>query len=122
MEGKRKEADKEFGIGHMIVRIIVSAITLAVVAFLTPGFTISGIWPLLIASAVIGVIDYLIEKLTGFDATPFGRGITGFLVSAAIIYLTSYIVSGFNISMLSAIIAALIIGVINMILPGRKVL
>lgn len=122
MEGRRNEEDKGFGIGHMIARVIVSAITLAVVAFLTPGFTIDGIWPLLIAAVLIGVIDYLIEKFTGFDASPFGRGITGFLVSAAIIYLTGYIVAGFNISLLSSIIAALVIGVINMILPGRKVL
>ncbi|MCM8710280.1 phage holin family protein [Clostridium sp. SYSU_GA19001] len=113
---------KGFGIGHMIVRIVVSAVVLAIVAFLTPGFTISGIWPLLLAAIVIGVIDYLIEKITGFDASPFGRGIIGFIVSAAIIYFTGYIVSGFSISIGSAIIAAVIIGVINIILPGRAVL
>lgn len=117
-----EEKNKGFGIGHMIARVLVSAVVLAVVAFLTPGFTISGIWPLLLAAVIIGVIDYLIERFTGFDASPFGRGIIGFIVSAAIIYFTGYIVTGFSISIVSAIIAALIIGVINMILPGRAVL
>lgn len=122
MDDRKKTGNESFGIGHMIARIIVSAIVLAVVAFLTPGFTIDGIWPLILAAVVIGVIDYAIERFTGFDASPFGRGITGFLVSAAIIYLTSYIVRGFSIGIVSSLIAALIIGVINMILPGRQVL
>lgn len=122
MDDRKKTGNEGFGIGHMIARIIVSAIVLAVVAFLTPGFTIDGIWPLILAAVVIGVIDYAIERFTGFDASPFGRGITGFLVSAAIIYLTSYIVRGFSIGIVSSLIAALIIGVINMILPGRQVL
>ncbi len=122
MADNRVNDDRGFGIGHMIARIVVSAIVLAVVAFLTPGFTINNIWTLIIAAVVIGGIDYLIERIAGFDATPFGRGITGFIVSAAIIWITGYIVPGFSISILSAIIAALIIGVINMILPGRAVL
>jgi uncharacterized membrane protein YvlD (DUF360 family) len=122
MEDRKRDEGRGFGIGSMITRILVSAVVLAVVAFLTPGFTIDGIWTLLIAAVVIGGIDYLIERFTGFDATPFGRGIIGFIVSAAIIYATSYIVTGFNIGLVSSIVAALIIGVINMMLPGRKVL
>lgn len=122
MEGNKRNDSRGFGIGHMIARILVSAVVLAVVAFLTPGFTIDSIWTLLIAAAVIGAIDYLIERIAGFDASPFGRGITGFIVAAAIIYLVRYIIPGYNIGIVSAIIAALIIGVINAIMPGRAVL
>jgi uncharacterized membrane protein YvlD (DUF360 family) len=122
MDDRKTHQDSNFSIGGFIARVIVSALVLAVVAFLTPGFTINGIWPLLIASAVIAAVDTLIQKFTGFDASPFGRGISGFLVSAAIIYLTSYIVTGFNVGIVSALIAALIIGVINAIIPGRKVM
>ena len=122
MAEERREENKGFGIGQMITRIVVSAIVLAVVAFLTPGFAISGIWALLVAAVVIGGLDYLIERFTGFDASPFGRGITGFAVSAAIIYATGYFVRGVAVSFWGAIIAAAVIGVINMIIPGRKVL
>jgi putative membrane protein len=116
----RRNDDKGFSIGHMIVRIIVSAIVLAVTAFLTPGFAIDGLWPLLVAAVVIGVVDYLIERFTGFDASPFGRGVIGFIVSAAIIYLTGFFVRGVRVSIVGALIAALVIGIINMLLPGRK--
>jgi putative membrane protein len=122
MEDNRRNDNRGFGIGHMIARILVSAVVLAVVAFLTPGFTINSIWTLLIAAVVIGGIDYLIERIAGFDASPFGRGITGFIVSAAIIWVTRYIVPGFNVGIISAIIAALVIGVINAIIPGKSVL
>jgi uncharacterized membrane protein YvlD (DUF360 family) len=122
MEDNKRNDNRGFGIGHMIARILVSAVVLAVVAFLTPGFTINSIWTLLIAAVVIGAIDYLIERIAGFDASPFGRGITGFIVSVAIIYLIRYIIPGYNIGIVSAIIAALIIGIINAIMPGRAVL
>ncbi|MEW9124635.1 MAG: phage holin family protein [Thermotaleaceae bacterium] len=121
MEEKRKEK-REIGIGSMIIRILVSMIVLAVAAFFTPYFSIAGFGPLLFAAIAIGVIDYLIEMFTGFDASPFGRGITGFLVSALIIYLTGVLVGGVYVNWLGAILAALVIGLINMIIPGRKVM
>jgi putative membrane protein len=124
MEERRNDnnTNKGAGIGSMIMRVLVSAVVLAVVAFLTPGFTINGIWPLLIAAVVIGLIDWAIQKFTGFDASPFGRGISGFIVSAAVIYFTGYLVAGFHVGIISAIIAALIIGIINAIIPGRSVM
>lgn len=122
MSENRGDNRTSFGIGHMIIRIVVSAIVLAVVAFFTPGFTINNIWSLILAAAVIGILDYLIERVTGFDATPFGRGITGFVVSAAIIYFTGYLIAGVGVTFWGAIIAALVIGIINMLIPGRKVL
>jgi putative membrane protein len=118
----RNKDNTGFGIGHMIIRILVSAVVLAVVAFLTPGFTINGIWPLLLAAVFIGGIDYLIERFTGFDASPFGRGLTGFIVSAVIIYAAGYFINGVRVGIISSIIAAAVIGIINAIIPGRAVL
>lgn len=115
----RSRNDGSFSIGHALMRLLGTAIVLAVTAFLTPGFTIDDIWTLVIASIVITVLDYLIERLTGIDASPFGRGIVGFIVSAAIIYFTQYFVSGFDVTFWGAIIGALVIGVINALTPGR---
>lgn len=71
------------------------------------------------AAIVIAVLDYLIQKFTGVNASPFGRGITGFIVAAIILYATKFIVPGFNISLWGAIIGALVIGIIDVIIPGR---
>ncbi|NFK13132.1 phage holin family protein, partial [Clostridium botulinum] len=99
--------------------LIVSMVVLSVTAFFTPGFTISGFWAVLLAAVIISAIDYLVEKLMGVDASPFGRGLKGFVISAIIIYLTQFLVPTMRVSIVGAIIAALVIGVIDAILPGR---
>ena len=113
------ERTQGFSIGQLIVRWLVGAIVLAVTAFLTPGFTISGIWSLIIAAAVIAVLDYLVQRVLGVDATPFGRGLTGFIVAAVIIYVVKFFVTGYDVTVLGAILGALVYGVINLLIPGR---
>ena len=55
-------------------RLIVAAIVLAVTAFFTPGFHINSIWALALAAIVLTVLDYIIAKFTGIQASPFGKG------------------------------------------------
>lgn len=117
---RNTERKKEFNLGEMILRVVITAIVIAIAAFFTPGFTIDGLWSVLLAAVVIGVLDYLIQRFTGIDASPFGRGITGFLLTALILYLTQFVVNGFNISIWGALIGALVIGIIDAIMPGRN--
>ncbi|WP_416198874.1 MAG: Phage holin family protein [Sporanaerobacter sp.] len=115
----RTRDTKNTSIGEIFLRIIITAIIVGVAALLTPGFTINGMWSLIIASIVIALLDYFIQKIAGVDASPFGRGITGFIISAIILYATKFIVPGFNISIWGAIIGALVIGILDAIIPGR---
>lgn len=115
----RDSRTEDWSIGELIIRLIVTAIVVGIAAFLTPGFSIDNLWSLIMAAVVIAVLDYLIQKFTGVNASPFGRGITGFIVSAIILYATKFIVPGFNISVWGAIIGALVIGIIDVIIPGR---
>lgn len=108
-----------FNITHFAIRLVVGAVVLCITAALTPGFTINGIWPLILASIVLAALDYLAFKLLGVNATPFGRGISGFILAAVIIYVTKFFISGYDISITSAIIGAFIYGVIDAIIPGR---
>lgn len=109
---------KDWNIGEIIIKILVSAIVIGVASFLTPGFSIENLWSLVLAAVVIGILNYLIQKFTGVHASPFGRGLTGFLVASLILYLTKFFVPGFNISVWGALIGALVIGIIDMIVPG----
>jgi uncharacterized membrane protein YvlD (DUF360 family) len=117
---RNRSRDNEFNIGEMLLRILITAVVVAIAAYFTPGFTIDGLWSVLLAAVVIGVLDYLIQRFTGIDASPFGRGIAGFLVAAIILYVTQFIVPGFNISIWGAIIGALVIGIVDAIMPGRN--
>ncbi|WP_251859794.1 phage holin family protein [Clostridium sp. Marseille-Q2269] len=116
---ERKNNNNSNGIMGYIIRLIVAMIVLSITAFLTPGFTISGFWAVLLAAVIISAIDYLIEKFMGVDASPFGKGIKGFIVSAIVIYLAQFLVPTMRVSIIGALIAALVIGIIDAIIPGR---
>ena len=105
---------------QVLGRLVTAAIVLAITAFFTPGFTINNIWSLAIAAIVLTLIDYLIVKFTGLDATPFGKGFVGFILAAVILYVTQYFVAGYSISWIAAIIGALIYGIVDYIIPGTQ--
>lgn len=108
-----------FSITQFVVRLIVATIVLAITAALTPGFRVSGFWPLLFGALVLSVLDYLALRLLGIQASPFGKGITGFIMAAVIIYATQFFVTGFAVSLWGALIGALIYGIVDAIIPGK---
>ena len=118
MENKEKKGTISSLTG-LIVRFLVTAVILAVTSFLTPGFKIVGLWSIIVAAVVISVIDYLVEKLMRVDASPFGKGIKGFVIAAVILYIAQFIVPGMRVSIIGAILASVVIGVLDAILPGR---
>ncbi|MDD4378209.1 MAG: phage holin family protein [Eubacteriales bacterium] len=103
----------------IVGRLIASAVVLAITAFFTPGFTIENIWSLIIAAVVLTVLDYIVAKLLKTDASPFGRGITGFILAAVVIYATKFIVTGYDVTLFGAILGAIIFGIADAIIPGR---
>lgn len=105
---------------QIIGRLVASSIVLAITAFFTPGFSINNIWSLIIAAIVLTVIDYLIIKFTGLQASPFGKGFVGFALAAITLYITQFFVAGYTISWMAAIIGALIYGVIDYFIPGNQ--
>ena len=107
-------------IGQIIGRLIAAAVILAITAFFTPGFQINNIWSLAVAAVVLTLLDYLIVKFTGLNASPFGKGFIGFVLSVVVLYVTQYFVAGYTISWVAAIIGAVIYGVVDYFLPGEQ--
>jgi putative membrane protein len=108
-----------FSITHFIIRLIVGAIVLFITQAVTLGFSIRGFWTLLLAALVLAILDHLVERLLGVDATPFGRGISGFILAALIIYVIKFIVPGYSVTIVGALLGALIYGLVDLIIPGR---
>ena len=119
-ENIRSSSSNMSTVGQVIGRFVTAAIVLAITAFFTPGFSINNIWTLAIAAIVLTLIDYLIVKFTGLEATPFGKGFVGFILAAVTLYVTQYFVTGYSISWIAAIIGALIYGVVDYIIPGNQ--
>lgn len=108
------------GVLQFVGRFITAAVVLAITAFFTPGFQIENIWTLAVATLVLTIIDFLITKFTGLNASPFGKGFVGFILSAVTLYVTQYFVAGYTISWVAAIVGALIYGVVDYLLPGDQ--
>lgn len=100
-------------------KTLIVAVVLVIVSLLTPGFSIRGLWSFLIAAVVISALDYLAERFMGVDASPFGKGLTGFLISVVIIYLTQFFVPNMSVSILGAILGALVIGILDAVFPSK---
>ena len=115
---QRKDSNGNSFIGW-IVRLILFAIVLGITSFFTPGFSINGLWSFLLAAFIITVVDYLIESFMGVDASPFGKGIKGFVIAAIIIYLAQFLVPNMRVSIIGSILAAVVIGIIDAILPAK---
>ena len=105
---------------QIVGRLITAAIVLAITAFFTPGFQISNFWSLAVEAVVLTIIDYLVSKFTGIQASPFGKGFVGFVLSVVVLYVTQYFVAGYSISWMSAIIGAIIYGIVDYFLPGEQ--
>ena len=117
-----KSMSTDWSVAGIIIRLIASAVVLAITAFLIPGFSISGVGSLIVAAVVLTIMDYLFVKLLGIEASPFGRGIVGFVSAALILYLTQFFVAGYSISVLSAVIGAIVYGIVTYLIPGNEVL
>ncbi|AAK79915.1 uncharacterized membrane protein YvlD (DUF360 family) [Clostridium acetobutylicum] len=120
-----REPQKDVGKGNnslmrWVGRLVLFAIILAITSFLTPGFSIRGFWTFVLASVVITGLDYLVESFMKVDASPFGKGLKGFIISAVIIYLAQFLVPNMRVSIIGAILASLVIGVIDAIIPSRS--
>lgn len=124
MSNQQKQSSKsvttDWNVAGIVIRLIASAVVLAITAFLTPGFAIGSIGTLIVAAIVLTVLDYLFVKLLGIDASPFGRGIVGFVAAALILYLTQFFVPGYSITVLSAIIGAIVYGIVTYLIPGNE--
>ena len=120
MSNSQSETNQNTGssVWQIVGRLIAAAVVLAITAFFTPGFTINNIWALAIATIILAIMDYLIAKFTGIQASPFGKGFVGFALAAITLYVTQFFVAGYSISWIAAIIGALIYGVVDYLIPG----
>lgn len=101
-----------------IVRFVVSALVLMLVAWLLPGIRVAGFTGALIAAIVIAVLGYLIELALGDRISPRSRGIVGFLVAAVVIYVAQFVIPAYlSVSLLGALLAAFVIGLVDAFVP-----
>jgi putative membrane protein len=113
---------------RMIVHWLLNAIALMIVAYVIPGFHVSGILAALIAAVIIGLLNATIGlflKVITFPLTVVTLGIFWFVVNAIILKLASMFSPGFTIigfapAFWGAIVLAIINLIVRWIMPRRE--
>ena len=104
----------------MLIRWLVNACTLMLVAYLVPGIVVSGLFAALVAAVVIGLVNATIGiflKVITFPLTVVTLGIFWLVINALMLMLASAIVPGFQVSgFWAAFFGALLLSIINSLL------
>jgi len=101
-----------------IVRFIVSAIVLMVVAWILPDIRVSGFVGALIAAVVIAILGYLAETILGNRVSPRSRGLVGFVTAAVVIYLAQFIIPNLlSVGIVGALLTAFVVGLVDAFVP-----
>jgi putative membrane protein len=84
----------------LLVHWLLSALALLIVSRIVPGFQVDGLWPALIASLVIGLLNAtvgLFLKIITFPLSILTLGIFLLVINGLMILLASGIVRGFHV-------------------------
>ena len=105
---------------RLIIHWLLSALALIIVAYLVPGFEISGIKAALIAALVFGLVNStlgLLLKILTFPFILLTLGLFWFVINAMMLQLTAMFVPGFRIiGFATAFVGAIVFSLVNMVL------
>lgn len=109
-----------------VVTLLVTSLSLLIVARLNVGLEIRDTGTALVAALVLGLLNALLRPVLGFIFFPLTiltLGLFAIVLNAIILYLASALVPGFRLrGALSALIGAVLLGILNwlifLIIPG----
>lgn len=104
---------------QLIIKILVNAVAISIAAFFSP-MRVTNYKAAIMASIVIAILDWSINRFLGIKASPVGRGAVGFVTAAIIIFITGKVVDGFSAGIIGSLIGAFVIGIVNSLIPGDK--
>jgi putative membrane protein len=105
---------------QLLIRWLVSALSLIIVTYLVPGIKVNGFVTALIAALVIGLVNATIGfvlKMLTLPLTVVTLGLAWLIINALMLMLASYLVTGFRVSGFgAAFIGSIVLSVVNWLL------
>ena|SRR5579864_7786815 len=104
---------------HLLLRLIINAIVLYLIALYVPGFHISGFMAAVIAAIIFGLVNAIIRPivlLLSLPATILTLGLFVIVINAFLFWLTIWITPGFRVDgFVPALIGAIIMMIVSML-------
>jgi len=85
----------------LLLRWVISAGALLLIAYFIPGFIVSGFYTALIAALILGLLNAIIRPIVHIFALPITiltLGLFSLVINALMMLLTSTIVKGFEVA------------------------
>jgi putative membrane protein len=85
---------------RLLISWVISAAALAFAAWILDSFVIDDFWTLVLASAVFGIVNFLVKPILTFIALPLiilTLGVAYFFVNMAMLAITDWLIDGFEI-------------------------
>lgn len=102
---------------NLIIRFVLFAIAVMIVAWIVPGISVSGFLGALIVSVVLGLINAVVKPVVYFISIPINvltLGLFSFVINALLLMLAGYITPGFSVNgFLSALIGSILLSVLG---------
>lgn len=96
----------------IILRLVINALVLMLLAYLIPGISVSSFWIALLAALVLGILNALVRPLLIILTLPINIltiGLFTFIINTFLLWLTSAMIGGFEIvSFTSALLGAVL--------------
>ena len=106
----------------LLFQWLLYAIALMIVSRIVPGFTVTGLWPAMIASLVIGLLNATVGfflKIVTFPLSILTLGVFLLVINGLMILLASNIVRGFYVSgFVPAFWGAVVLALLGMVIRG----
>lgn len=108
----------------LILRWIINALALLTLTYILPGITVSGFYAALIAALILGIINAILRPILILLTLPINiltLGLFTFIINGFLFWFVGTIVKGFEVQgFWTALIGALIMTLINAIIPSEK--
>lgn len=106
----------------LILRWVIVSIALIGVAYLVPGFEVTGFYTALIAGLVLGLANAVVRPLIFILTLPvtiITLGLFTFIINAFMLWLTASVVPGFEITgLVPAVMGAIILWLVGWVTNG----
>lgn len=101
----------------IIIKWLLSALSIIISAYLIPGVVVASLWTALIISLVLGLLNLVVKPILLLLTLPVNLltlGLFTFVINALMVWLTSTIVKGFTVgSFLNALLFSLLLTIIQ---------
>jgi putative membrane protein len=106
----------------LLVRWILMALSLMIVAYVVPGIRVTSIGAALVAAVVIGLVNSTVGvflKIVTFPLTILTLGIFWLVINGLMLALAAFLVDGFAVDgLFPAIIGSIALSFVNLVLRG----